>query len=142
MPVRPRRSKYGVRLDEKGKLDRTVAGRVCASKGEAERYRDLLLAESIGEIRHLLFQRPRMPLVVNGHCVGHYIPDFTYEEKQEDGSWVEVIEDFKGALTPVYVLKRALVRAIYGKEIRETGGKAWTCLRPVRRSSGRRRKPA
>lgn len=87
-----------------------------ASKGEAARYRELKLLELAGEIACLELQ-PRYPLVVNGVKIGEYRADFRYAEH---GAGV-IVEDFKGVRTPVYRLKRLLVKALYGIEIRETG---------------------
>ena len=86
-----------------------------ASKGEAGRYKELKLMERSGTIACLELQ-PRYPLVVNGVKVGEYRADFRYTEI---GAGV-IVEDFKGVRTPVYRLKRLLVRALYGIEIRET----------------------
>ncbi len=51
--------------------------------------------------------------------VGRYRADFVYEELRK-GVWSEVVEDVKGFLTPMYRLKRKLMKAIYGIDIRET----------------------
>jgi hypothetical protein len=59
--------------------------------------------------------QPRYPLIVNGEKVGTYVGDFRYFEGD-----VLILEDVKGILTPVYRLKRRLVKALYGLDIRET----------------------
>lgn len=86
-----------------------------ASKGEAARYRELKLLELAGEIACLELQ-PRYPLVVNGVKIGEYRADFRYAER---GSGV-IVEDFKGVRTPVYRMKRLLMKALYSIDIRET----------------------
>jgi hypothetical protein len=102
-----KRSKYGNVPTER-------KGIVFHSKAEAERYEELLLMEQGGVISWLEVQ-PRYPLEVNGVRIGVYIGDFQYVE---DGS--VIVEDVKGgASTPVYRLKKKLVKAIYGVEIRE-----------------------
>jgi hypothetical protein len=85
-----------------------------ASKGEANRYKDLRLMQDAGAISDLGLQ-PRFSLVVNGVKVGTYVADFVY---REDGQ--EVYEDFKGMITPVYRMKKKLVLALFGVTIRET----------------------
>jgi len=92
----------------------TVDGHRFASKAEAARYRVLKAREDAGEIEGLELQ-PRFPLVVNGERVGVYVADFRYREKSE-----MVTEDVKGIRTPVYRLKKRLVKALYGIDIRET----------------------
>lgn len=48
-----------------------------------------------------------------------YIADFVYQEKQEDGSWRQVVEDTKGFRTSDYIIKRKLMLYIYGIRIKE-----------------------
>jgi hypothetical protein len=87
------------------------------SQKEADRYRDLLLLERAGEIRHIELQ-PRYDLAVNGHKLGFYRADFRYEIV---GTGKTVVEDVKSPATrtPVYVLKSKLVKALHGVEIVE-----------------------
>lgn len=85
------------------------------SRAEAGRYMQLKLLLAAGEIKDLVLQE-RFPIVVNGQKIGTYIADFSYTTA--DG--VRVIEDVKGVKTPVYRLKKKLVRALYGIEIAET----------------------
>jgi hypothetical protein len=84
------------------------------SKKEAARYQELRLAEKAGVIANLELQ-PRYPLIVNNVALGSYVGDFLYEENGE-----RVVEDVKGMKTPVYRLKKKLLKAIYGIDIRET----------------------
>jgi len=84
------------------------------SKKEARRYSQLKLMEKSGVISELSLQ-PRFDLIVNGKKCGFYKADFRYIENGK-----EVIEDVKGMLTPVYRLKKKLVKAIYNIDIFET----------------------
>lgn len=59
--------------------------------------------------------QPEFPLVVNGVKIGKYIADFKVHWK--DGR--VTIVDVKGMATPVYRLKKKLVKALYGIEVEE-----------------------
>lgn len=87
------------------------------SKKEAQRYVQLRLRERIGEIVSLEIQ-PRFRLEVNGQKVCEYRADFRYTE-QATGR--VVVEDVKGGptATPVYRLKKKLVKALHGIEVTE-----------------------
>lgn len=91
-----------------------VDGITFASKAEAARYQELKLLERTGAIAELITQ-PVFHLVVNGHKIGKYIADFQYYENGKI-----ITEDVKGVKTPVYNLKKKLVKALYGVEILET----------------------
>lgn len=87
------------------------------SKKEALRWRELKLLESAGKISGLERQ-VEFPLAVNGVVVCCYRADAVY---LEDGK--RVVEDTKSEITrrhPVYRLKRKLLAAALGVEIRET----------------------
>lgn len=100
-------SKYGAQPVE-------VDGRRFASKREAARYLLLKARAAAGEIEGLELQ-PRYPLVVNGVKVAVYVADFRYRE-----AGTLVVEDTKGFRTPIYRLKRKLMKAIHGIDVRET----------------------
>lgn len=102
------RRKYGNRPGE-------VDGRRFDSQKEASRYGELCLLRWAGKIRDLECQ-PEYPLVVNGVKVGLYRGDFRYFDCETGQS---VTEDVKGYRTREYRLKRKLVKALYGIEIRE-----------------------
>lgn len=106
-PIVPKRSKYS-------SIPTEVDGHRFASRKEARRYSELKLMEQGGIIEGLELQ-PKFPLVVNGEKIGTYIGDFRYRVDGEDR-----VEDVKGVLTPVYRLKKKLVRALYGVVIVET----------------------
>ena len=101
-------SKYGNIFTERD-------GITFRSAAEARRYDDLKLLELAGEIAGLQLQ-PRYPLVVNGVKVGTYVGDFKYVDV---GTGRSVVEDVKGAASPMYRMKRKLVKALYGVDIEE-----------------------
>ena len=85
-----------------------------ASKKEATRAAVLHALEKAGKI-FSLYEQSVYSLEVNGIVICKYIADFDY--------WVDgkhVVEDVKGFKTPVYRLKKKMLKAIYGIEIRET----------------------
>ena len=86
------------------------------SKKEAARYQELKLMQKAGMINQLTLQ-PRFDLMVNGVKCGFYKADFQYVELKQG---LRVVEDVKGVKTPVYNLKKKLIKAIYGIEIFET----------------------
>lgn len=92
-----------------------VDGHTFASKAEARRYSELRLLEKAGEISGLELQ-PRYPIVVNGFKICTYVGDFRYFDR---ASKTLITEDCKGMRTPIYRLKKKLVRAMYGFDIRE-----------------------
>jgi Protein of unknown function (DUF1064) len=95
----------------------TIDGITFDSKREAARYLELRTLERAGLITNL--QRPKpYQLTVNGVKIGRYKPDFTYVE-----NGAEVVEDVKSPATKKardYVLRKKLMLAIHGIEIRET----------------------
>ena len=86
------------------------------SQKEENRYRELELLERGGYIRSLELQ-PRYDFIVNGKKLKHYYKaDFRYEDIT---TGLLVVEDVKGFRTKDYRLKKELVEALYGVEIRE-----------------------
>ena len=85
------------------------------SKGEAARWQELKLLERAGQISGLERQI-KYALVVNGVKLGAYVADYRYTENGE-----QVVEDFKGVVTPVYRLKKKLMKALYSIDVLETG---------------------
>lgn len=102
----PSRSKYH-------NVKTVVDGMVFDSKREAARWCELKLEERVGHIDHLRRQVP-FALTVNRMHVADYLADFVYYSEG-----MEVVEDVKGARTDVYRIKRKLMLAIHGIEIRE-----------------------
>lgn len=87
------------------------------STSEGNRYVELRLLERAGDIRQLEIH-PRFPLVIHEQDCGVYIADFCYLTAAGE----RVIEDVKSPATrklPVYRLKKRMVWAVYGLEIRE-----------------------
>lgn len=105
------------RIPRAPKSRRTVGNIVFDSLAEAKRYQVLKLAEIAGRISNLTLQ-PKYALICNGTHVGTYYADFEY--LNETG--LLIVEDVKSAHTrkdPVYRLKKKMVQAIYGIEIKE-----------------------
>ncbi len=81
---------------------------------EGNRYLMLRTLECVGEIRNLELQ-PRYDFTLNGVKMGFYKADFRYIE-----NGVLIIEDVKGMKTPVYNLKKKMMKAFHNIEILET----------------------
>lgn len=86
------------------------------SRKECDRYQTLLLMLKCKVISDLKTQVKftLIPKNKNGREV-KYIADFTYLEKGE-----LIVEDVKGVKTPVYKLKKRLIKEIHGIDIKET----------------------
>jgi hypothetical protein len=104
---RARKNKYGNKRTE---LD----GITFDSMKEAGRYGELKLLQAAGEISDLKIKH-RYLLKVNGIRVCEYEDDFSYLERGK-----RIVEDTKGMRTDLYKLKKKLMRACLGIEIRET----------------------
>lgn len=91
-----------------------VDGYLFASRREAHRYSQLKLLEASGAITDLELQ-PKFPIIVNGVKVCTYVADFQYNE-----NGAKVTEDVKGFSTPVYRLKKKLMKAVYDIDILES----------------------
>ncbi len=104
----PRRSKYGSRRvphdehmhDSVGERDRCFV----LQRLEAEH---AIVCLNIHPVFHLK---------VDGSHICDYIPDWDYYD--ENGA--HVVEDFKGVATPVYRLKKRLMLALHGIDVKET----------------------
>lgn len=106
-PQGPSRSKY--------RNQRTFYnGRWYSSKKEAERAGELDLLVRSGSVKRWEAQ-PKFPIVYEGIKICSYIGDF----KVEYPNGKIVIEDTKGFQTAIYKLKKKLVKAFYGIEIKE-----------------------
>jgi hypothetical protein len=93
----------------------TIDGIRFASKKEGKRYAELKLLAKAGEINGLEIQ-PALPVQSpNGTLIFTYKADFSYWTKGGQ----RVIEDVKGVRTPVYLLKKKIIEALYGFEIVE-----------------------
>ena len=111
------RNKYGVLLDRAGREARTADGILFASQREKDRYLELRMLLRCGEITDLVLQE-RFALVVTGVetvRIGEYRADFSYTDK----AGARVREDAKGVRTANFIMKKKLVRACHGIDIRE-----------------------
>lgn len=111
--MRPKRSKYRA---EPTKID----GIRFASKKEAAYYRDLVMLEAAGEVRHIQRQ-VAYELMVNGTRIGKYLADFVFDQRVRvngasgiEFAWRSVVVDVKGFPTPLYRWKKKHVTAQYG----------------------------
>lgn len=102
------RSKYGNRK-------KIVNGIEFDSAREAARYMELQIMRKAGLITDLRIH-PRYELIVCGMKVCEYEADSDYREAGK-----LVVEDVKSAptKTPVYRLKRKLMKAVHGIDVRE-----------------------
>lgn len=105
-PVQRKPSKYRNKIVE-------VNGEHFDSRGEARRCFYLREMQRLGKISDLQRQ-VEMPIVINDMEICFYRADFVY---MEDG--IRVVEDYKGAKTDMFILKKNLLRALYGIEIKE-----------------------
>ena len=102
-----RRNKFGAIRTE-------IDGVNFHSKKEAARYEILRDMASRGEISNLCLQVSHQ-ITVNGIKICKYISDFEYVE-----NGTQIVEDVKGKITAVYRLKKKLMSACLGIDIRET----------------------
>lgn len=94
-----------------------IDGITWASKHEAERYLVLKTQQVAGEIRELRWHT-RYPLVVNGVKIALYEDDFSYRDLENR----LIVEDAKSPATAKrrdYIMKKRLVKALYGIEVQE-----------------------
>lgn len=116
MTLRRRRSKYGNR-----RVRLPGEARAFDSQREADEWVKLKILESRGMISELRRQ-VSFPLLVNGDKVTSYVADFLWWEGATANSerpLRRVVADAKGYRTPEYKIKKALMKAIHGIEIRE-----------------------
>jgi hypothetical protein len=105
----------------------TLGGLRFSSRAEAKRYGELLLLERAGAITNIVCQ-PVVPLIINGMIIGRYIGDFSYNQDS-----ALIIEDVKSPATrtPLYRLKKKLVKALHNIDIVEIESKT-TRTMPVK----------
>jgi hypothetical protein len=101
------RSKYNARKT-------VIDGIMFDSASESRRYQELKLLEAAGEITGLECQS-KFPIFVNGDKICVYKADFLYCTVDSRLH----IEDVKGFRTPVYRLKKKLIKALYYIDIEE-----------------------
>lgn len=96
-----------------------VDGILFDSKKEAARWLELKALEASNRIAFLRRQ-VRVPLIVGREVIAHWVADFEYYESHDVSKvWEDVKSDYTRKL-PVYRLKKKLVKAIYGVDIKET----------------------
>lgn len=103
-------NKYGAVRTE------TPDGIVHDSKGESRRWAVLQQA-SMAKLITGLQRQVRYDLVVNGVKVCTYVADFVYTTTKAYGPVQDVVEDFKGTVTPAARLKMKLFEAVHGKPV-------------------------
>ena len=113
-----KRQKYGAKPVKE-------AGQHFDSTGEFRRWCELKLLEKAGEI-YQLERQIRFKLDVNGIHICDYVGDFSYFEHilpVTPDSLRRVVEDYKSpaTMTPIFAIKRKLMLACHGIEIRVTG---------------------
>ena len=86
------------------------------SKAEGRRYEELKSLER-GKIILDLELQPRFDFELNGVKMGFYKADFRYHDMEKG---CIIIEDVKGMKTPVYNLKKKMMKAFHNIEIFET----------------------
>ena len=107
LPDKPKPHKYGAKPV-------VIDGIRFASQKEGRRYQELLLLQRSGEIRDLKLQ-PRIDICAPGYGkVCTYVADFFYTAGGHP-----VYEDCKGFKTQIYRLKKKLVCAFVGIDIKE-----------------------
>lgn len=118
MPIRSR-NKYGARKV-------VVDGITFDSAKEARRYGQLKLLERAGEIKDLRMQTrftflddtEEGPIrYVGSNRAITYVDDFDYIDSN---TGVFVVEDTKGVQTPIFKIKRALMKHFHGIDIKIT----------------------
>lgn len=86
---------------------------------ELRRYRELKLLLKAGRIQDLEVHR-RFLIEVKGQLICRYEADFTYFKGRDMPTYEFVVEDCKGVKTPLYKLKKKLMKAVLGIDILET----------------------
>ena len=110
------RALQNVKRSKFGNVKTEVDGITFDSKAEASRFGELKLMELAGVILDVECQ-PRYELVVNGVKISRYTGDFRYMTREGD----IVVEDVKAGPTKTraYVLRKKLVKALYGIDVTE-----------------------
>ena len=104
-----KKAKYGNKAKQ-------VNGIVFESSREAKRYQELLLLQHGKAISDLKCQ-VKISCDVNGTHICNYFADFSYWDTIKQ---LLIFEDSKGCRTPVFMLKKRIVKALTGIEILET----------------------
>lgn len=103
-----KRTKFGAKKE-------TVDGYVFDSMMEARRYGQLKYLQ-IGKLISKLRIHPKYSIDVNGQHICTVIVDFDYLDHRTNEI---VVEDVKGARTALFILKKKLMLACHGIEVKE-----------------------
>ncbi len=91
-----------------------------ASQKERDRWEWLKLGQKLGALKDLKRQ-VRFKLSIENILICTYVADFTYYKKINENGFSEyVVEDTKGFHTKEYEIKKRLMLALRGIEIKET----------------------
>jgi len=106
----------GARVRKFRNIPTIVDGQRFDSKKEARRFVELSLLQRAGAISDLK-RGERYQFYHNDVKIGSYKPDFEYTENGE-----KIVEDVKSTSTKTqaYMLRKKMMKAFYGIEIRET----------------------
>ena len=105
-----KQNKYGAKKTQ-------FMGYTFDSRWEAERWGQLTAMERAGAIRDLERQI-KYDIIVNDQKSCRYIADFRYTQVEEDGSETKIVEDAKGVETADFKLKKKLMLAVHGIDIK------------------------
>ena len=146
IPRRTPLKRSGIKRNKYGAVKTLFNGRLYDSGGEARCAAMLELRQKAGEIRNLQRQ-VSFDLVVNGVHITRYKADFTYDEMKittcktngisaTDGlggvtthgmisfcEWLPRVIDYKGLITPIYLMKKRLMKACLGIDVIELTAK-------------------
>ena len=84
------------------------------SKAEFARWQELKILERAGQITDLKRQM-RFPLAIGPMLICTYVSDFTYRDAKTGES---IVEDTKGFITDVFRIKRKLMLALWGIDVK------------------------
>lgn len=97
--------------------------KVFDSQHEAHTWAILLQLQKAGRIKELQRQVSFKLGVEDADGAPYHLctyrADFTFIEQQKNGEWLFIVADAKGMQTPEYKLKKKLMKALRGYEIRE-----------------------
>jgi hypothetical protein len=122
MPASELLAKAAAKKPNKMHAEKTVVNGVeFASKAEARRFNHLKVLERAGRIKDLQLQpvfvlAPAVVLDGRKKPALRYVADFSYVDL---ATCKRVIEDVKGMATPVYRIKRHLMKTVLGLEVKE-----------------------
>lgn len=93
-----------------------VDGIIFDSKKEAKTYSELKLLERGKAIKDIRLQVP-YEIQINGIKICKYVADFVYLDSKTGKT---IVHDAKGMKTPVYNIKKKLMKAVLGIDIFES----------------------